>query len=87
MALSSLVLDRWRFRLLPPENLIGGGDTRRSEAVPGGSIMTEGPDAADAPHTSTGDELDPRLQDPRVRAWCEEHPAEERRSEPFEGGP
>jgi hypothetical protein len=30
--------------------------------------VTEGPDAADAPHTSTGDELDPSLQDPCVRA-------------------
>jgi hypothetical protein len=61
------------------------GSHRRDAATPpgrfpGGSIVTEGPDAADAPHTSTGDELDPRLQDPRVRAGFGERRAYVRRS-------
>ena len=36
--------------------------------------------AEGAPHRSTDEELDPRLDDPRVRVWVEEHLPELRRS-------
>jgi hypothetical protein len=42
--------------------------------------MTEGPGANGAPRPSTDEELDPRLQDPRVLAWAAEHLPELRRS-------
>jgi hypothetical protein len=42
--------------------------------------MTERPEAKGAPHPFTGQELNPRLDDPHVLAWMGEHLLELRRS-------
>jgi hypothetical protein len=42
--------------------------------------MTEGQGAKDAPPPSTDEELDPRLQDPYIRAWIGEHLTQVRQS-------
>ena len=42
--------------------------------------MTEGPESNGVPPTSPHEELDPRLRDPAVFAWMDEHMGELRRS-------
>jgi hypothetical protein len=42
--------------------------------------MTEGSGTKDTSHPSTDEERNPRLDDPRVRVWVEEHRPELRRS-------